>query len=433
MKMLQRSSSGSRAAERYASAVARELRGIAREKRRALVDGLREHLREYPEREDFAARLGSPAEYAAELRRSAGLPAARPRGWIRRLPLWLRIALPVLVVLAVAAVVIVTSADVQSPLHYAGGSWVPGTTAPPEFGDKTAVALHYQHGQEYQFAFQMENDGHFPVTVDRVDFARLLFSPLQVEEVRLGPRGEQGMSDGVEQFHAFHLDPGEFRNVFFYGVFAFCEHAERGGSTEIEGPVVHFHVLGLGETQEVPMIQPISIPNPGPNTPQCPVPRAVSSGSSSGSIDSLSAGLIVAGIGYEMTVVPDVAPPAGGARPEVVPQCDGAAPAGTRVEPLYLNVSGEDAYDTGDQPIDLRLTLRSNGRPLMLQTGSGNHCRPATQFHVVAGGRGNPTVLRGVAYVDAQPCPVQEIHVEARNADGTWVDGGNLRLYVPCG
>ena len=72
----------SREAQQYLDGVAAELADLADEDRADLLDELAAHLDELAAESDapLPARLGTPAEYAAELRASAGLPPARARG-----------------------------------------------------------------------------------------------------------------------------------------------------------------------------------------------------------------------------------------------------------------------------------------------------------------------------------------------------------------
>ena len=69
-------------AARYVDGVAAQLADLPEEDRADLLDELAAHVDELVAEGDtpLADRLGSPAEYAAELRASAGLPPARARG-----------------------------------------------------------------------------------------------------------------------------------------------------------------------------------------------------------------------------------------------------------------------------------------------------------------------------------------------------------------
>jgi hypothetical protein len=73
------------AAQDYLDGVAAELADLPEEDRADLLDELAAHVDELVAEGDapLTARLGSPAEYAAELRASAGLPPAGSRGRLR--------------------------------------------------------------------------------------------------------------------------------------------------------------------------------------------------------------------------------------------------------------------------------------------------------------------------------------------------------------
>jgi hypothetical protein len=420
---------------RYTSAVARELRDLPRAKRRAIVADLRAHLAEFPPGDDLVARLGPPAAYAVELRRSSGLPApVGLRSRLRRIPLLLRILVPTVVVLLVAAVLLLRTSDVTSPLDH-GNAWlIPGTSPSYEFGDQANIVLNYQHGREYDFAFKIANTGHLAVTVDEVIPPHLPVVPLQIEEMRLGPRWDQGLGRVAERFHSFTLDPGEQRAVFFYGVFAFCDNGNGNGgvTSSFDSVRVRFHVLGiLSGTQEITMERPIAVPIPKSGSPQCPVPPAADNSPGTGGPGASMVGIIVAGRGYEVTVVPDVAPPAQPA--EVLPPtpCQGTpVPRGMRAEPFYLNVVADDQAEVG-QPIDLRLTSAGAGS-ILVESTYGGRCHAAAPLTALSGQWDDPTVVRGLAIVPASPCPVQKLHVAATQGTTGTQDEGDLRFYVPC-
>lgn len=237
MTTLRRSGGTAPHAARYASAVERELRDLPCAQRRTLVGDLRAHLAEFPPDDDLVARLGSPVAYAAELRRSSGLPLPRGLRRLRRIPLWLRILVPAMVILLVAALVLLRSSDITSPLSYGNSYLIPGNEPPVEFGDKANIVLTYQHGQEYDFTFNVENTGHLPVTVDEVAPPHVLVVPLQIEEVGLGARGDTGRSRPAQPFRPFPLDPGEERSVFFHGVFAYCDAGNGDGGEPLDSAV----------------------------------------------------------------------------------------------------------------------------------------------------------------------------------------------------
>ncbi len=71
-----------REAQEYLDGVAAELADLPHEDRADLLDELAAHVDELAGESDasLTSRLGSPAEYAAELRASAGLPPAQARG-----------------------------------------------------------------------------------------------------------------------------------------------------------------------------------------------------------------------------------------------------------------------------------------------------------------------------------------------------------------
>ena len=337
----------------------------------------------------------------------------------------------VVVAFVVTAVVVLRSDDVVSPLSFGSAAWLPGEQAPIEFGDHTNVVPRYQHGQEYEFFFDLRNKGRYAVTVDKVDAMTPPFSLLQIEEEELSMAQYPYETSPHGPFRPFTLKPGAQRGILFRGVFSFCDAGVQGYMTGLGEVTVHYHVLGQNETQTVTMNNGLAVVLPSPRTSQCPVPPAVTDGQAGH--DRLEQYITVGNTTYDVWIVPDVAPPSMAVETPA-PACAGSAPPGTRAIPFYLDVreTGGAAEEESGAPLDLRLTLSTSGRPLAVRTGTTSSCGAATPVHILAGSYESPAVIRGVAYVDPTQCPTQEIRVEARQPDGSYRDAGYLRLFVPC-
>ena len=174
--------------------------------RRDLLAELRGHLEELPAG-DLNERLGTPEEYAADLRSAAGLERRRgPIPFLRaRRPRNLIAAVVViaLIGLAIGAVVWI---DSYQPLAFAGGTQDP-LDSKPSLG-QAGGSVVFRKGRPFEYGITIQNTGRFAVRVLGVprgpmDFfaGRLLMSKDQSGRLDQRP---------LEPFHPFDMKPGSF-------------------------------------------------------------------------------------------------------------------------------------------------------------------------------------------------------------------------------
>ena len=132
--------------------------------RRDLMAELRSHLDELPADTDLEGRLGTPEEYAADLRSAAGLERHRgPIAFLRaRRPrnLILTAAALTLIGLAIGAVAWV---DSYQPIAFAGGSYLPAHTRGSDGLDGSIVT--WRRGRPFRYGISIVNNGRFTVRV----------------------------------------------------------------------------------------------------------------------------------------------------------------------------------------------------------------------------------------------------------------------------
>jgi hypothetical protein len=230
------------------------LRDLPWSTRRDLLAELRGHLDELPADTDLEDRLGTPEEYAADLRSAADLE--RRRGLIAflraRRPRNLVLLVLTLTVtgLAIGAVVWI---DSYQPLVYGNATQSPLDSKPSPGAPGVTVVFH--RGRPFLYGVTIRNGGRFPVRIlgiprDVTDFfrARLLVN-------------EPSPTDNeypLERFRPFDLQPGETRWLVLKGVFA-CTTG-MGRNTGIgEAIPIRFRFLWRTETAFVPAQDPLTI------------------------------------------------------------------------------------------------------------------------------------------------------------------------------
>jgi hypothetical protein len=235
--------------------------------RRDLIAEIRAHLDELPPGTDLRERLGTPEEYAADLRSAAVLEhrrglvaflqARRPRNLVLTL-----LAL-VAIGLAIGAVVWIQS---YQPIAFAGGSLDPaGATGRVGLHGETVV---FHDGRPFQFGITVANTGRFAVRVldaplpDGVPFsARLMMS---------GPLTDGGVHGPYTRFRPFDLEPGQVRLLFYKGVLA-CRAAP-GANTGLgflDFPI-RYSFLWRTKTAYIPLDEELAIVFPKGFS--CPTP-----------------------------------------------------------------------------------------------------------------------------------------------------------------
>jgi hypothetical protein len=248
-------------ADDYLRLVALELRDLPWRMRRDLLSELREHLGELPADTNLRKRLGSPHEYAAEMRAAAGLE--RRRGLIA----FLRARRPRNLVLTALALTVVGLAigalvwiDSYQPIAFAGGTQAP-LDSRPSLGS-AGVTVVFRKGRPFRYGISIQNTGRFTVRVLGVpksvtDFytGRLLMSEDQ------SPRMDELP---LERFRPFDMKPGSFRWLVFEGVYA-CTTGVGGsrrlgfGSVTREAIPVRFSFLWRTATAWIPLDDPLTI------------------------------------------------------------------------------------------------------------------------------------------------------------------------------
>ena len=223
--------------------------------RRDLVAELKAHLEELPT--DEASRLGTPEEYAAEMRAAAGLE--RRRGAIaflrarRPRTLILTVGLLTLSGLAIGAVVWI---DSYQPIAFAGGTQWP-LDAKSSIGQAGETVV-FRMGRPFQYGIVIQNTGRFTV--------RVLGVPRGVGDFYAGPllmsKDTTPRMDEMplERFHPFDMKPGSFRWLVFKGVLA-CTTGAGAPDTAVtrEAFPVRFSFLWRTATALIPLEEPLTI------------------------------------------------------------------------------------------------------------------------------------------------------------------------------
>ena len=244
----------------YLRRVDAALRDLPWGMRRELVAELRGHLAELSTDTDLAS-LGTPEEYATQLRSAADLE--RRRGPIA----FFRARRPRNVVLVVVALALlgftigtVRWVDGYQPLAFAGYGLLPDRASATPTGDGSLVVFH--DGGRFNYGISVANRGRFAVRVlgvpqppIRAFSARLfvskpgeLASPPQRHAVPYMP------------FRPFDLQPGEQRLLVLRGIYhtspALCHSGLRwGGPTRVEFPV-RFSFLWKTTTIQIRRLSP---------------------------------------------------------------------------------------------------------------------------------------------------------------------------------
>jgi hypothetical protein len=150
--------------EEYLHRVWSALSDLPWKTKRELLSELRAHLSELPDGTDLRTRLGTPEDYAAELRGAAGLE--RRRGMIP----FLRARRPRNIALTVVALVLLglvlgSFAWVQSyqPLDWAGGGIRPLNLKFTQNG--TAEPIEFHKGGHFRLGVPISNNGSFGVRI----------------------------------------------------------------------------------------------------------------------------------------------------------------------------------------------------------------------------------------------------------------------------
>ena len=201
------------AADLYIHQVEEALSDLPWRQRRDLARDLRHHLASLPEGTNLHARLGPPANYAAELRTAAGLENRHgPMAYIRRFqPLKLAVAALFVAVVALGIATLVWVSSYQ-PLAVGRASVYP-------VGSKAMVGaaqenVPFRQGAPFRVGMSVVNTGRFTVRVLGVTGAFDSFQYLPVSHRHLTVSGPfpKNVTPPVapgKAFRPFDLAPGQ--------------------------------------------------------------------------------------------------------------------------------------------------------------------------------------------------------------------------------
>jgi hypothetical protein len=231
-------------ADDYLRDVSFQLRDLPWRTRRDLIAELEVHISELPTGTSLRGRLGTPAEYAADMRAAAGLdrrhgPIAfllgrRPRN------LFITVVVLAAIGFGIGAVVWIHS---YQPLALGNGFQNPPGAIQEPAGSGEYVVFH--QGQPFEFGITLRNSGSFSVRVLGVPFASGVVS---VRPRMSGPING-GFPQDLPRFRPFDLKPGEERALVLNGVYkARCAYWPPGGSTSIVDFPIRYSFLWKTET-----------------------------------------------------------------------------------------------------------------------------------------------------------------------------------------
>jgi hypothetical protein len=148
--------------EQYLAAVEAHLIDLPWRVRKNLAADLRVHLAEVPS-DDLSSRLGSPSDYAAELRTAASLtPRRGPVAFLRaRRPRNVAIVILLLAVVGVLAAAVAWAISYQ-PVTTGSTGLSPNPSRQGALGETVAP---FRNGKPFQFGFSIRNDGRFSVRI----------------------------------------------------------------------------------------------------------------------------------------------------------------------------------------------------------------------------------------------------------------------------
>lgn len=242
-------------ADEYLRQVEFALRDLPWGQRRDLIAELRRHLAELPPDTNLRERLGSPEQYAADLRAAAGLEqqhgfiafirAKRPRNVV--VTVIVTTVVTVVVGLGIGALAWIKS---YQPLDF-GSTYRYPTHSVEVPGGATAVVVH--EGRPFVLGFEIENRGRYAVRILGVPVdpygsftARVLMYP---------PTRYGGPTDtNAKPFRPFTLAPGHSVILVLRGVYR-CRGGWKGsdGETSIDHLPVRYGFLWRKATANVPL------------------------------------------------------------------------------------------------------------------------------------------------------------------------------------
>jgi HAAS len=225
--------------------------------RRDLLGEIRVNLEELPPGTDLRARLGTPEEYAAELRSAAGLERRRgPIAFLRaRRPRNL-ILLALALTVAGLAIGAIAWIDSYQPIVYGNGTQLPLDSRPSS--GQAGVTVVFRRGRPFLYGVTIRNSGRFPVRILGIPRGVTDFFKARLFVNKPNPAENERP---LERFRPFDLHPGEARWLVLKGVYA-CTTGAAGGSGLAVGRdalFVRFNFLWRTATASVPLTDPLTI------------------------------------------------------------------------------------------------------------------------------------------------------------------------------
>jgi hypothetical protein len=242
--------------EDYLRRVGFALRDLPWRTRRELVAELGGHLAELPADTDLGRRLGTPEEYAAELRAAAGLE--RRRGTIAflraRRPRDLLLAAVVLIAL-VLAIGAFAWIERYQPIAFAGAALDPYGAKEAPGG--TSESVVFRNGQPFRLGITVENAGRFAVRVLGVPYSTGL--PFSARLLVSGPLRAPAAHPPFQRFRPFDLEPGEIRVLLLKGVYTRCRAFAPAAVVGLPAVPVRYSFLWRTTTVAIPLPQQLGI------------------------------------------------------------------------------------------------------------------------------------------------------------------------------
>jgi hypothetical protein len=260
-------------AEEYVHRVNFWLTDLPWSTKKALLSELRGHLAELPADTDLDT-LGTPEQYAKDLRAAAGLErrrgvvaflrARRPRNLVATVVLLAALGL------GIGAIAWV---DSYQPLVWGNGGMDPANVVFPRGGGEYAVA---HKGRPFQFGFTVRNDGRFTVRI--LGVPELRGYPFRAQLWASGPTIRGGMPLPERRFKPIDLKPGWTLVLYLVGRYACTYQAPAGSSTTLAELPVRYSFLWRTATTWIDLHEQLAIllpkkvgcpPNlhPPPSTP----------------------------------------------------------------------------------------------------------------------------------------------------------------------
>jgi hypothetical protein len=213
--------------DEYLRRVDFRLRDLPWATRRDLLAEIRGHLDELPADTHLGARLGTPEEYAAELRSAAGLErrhgpiaflrARRPRNLI------LTALVLTLIGLAIGAVVWI---DSYQPLAFGNGWRFPAGSRGLSGIEGESVV--FRKGKPFELGFEVRNYGRYSVRV--LSVPHLGPDPWTARLVMTRPNYSGSSAGPYERFRPFTLKARQSVFLLFKGVWACHTGMSAGGA-----------------------------------------------------------------------------------------------------------------------------------------------------------------------------------------------------------